>query len=415
MGGAMSNSLGLICDQCNQIRSEKDFQLNCPVCGTKLRIQYDLEKLKKAFSDQREPQEGGSFLREYCDYLPINQPELIEKVSLNEGQTALIPAGRIMGELGLEDLRFKMESQSPTSSLKDRGTSLCALKALELEYDTLCVASSGNMAASIAAYAARAGLEAVVFIQKDVSPAKIFKIMGYGPQLVRVDGDISIAIRLCRDMLKRHRWFECGPNPYRFTAKRMVAYEIVKQMGGKAPDVMIMPVGGGTGMASAYDGFLELKTMGIIESIPRLIGVQFAACAPVAIAYEMNADVIEPVEKKPCVSDALLNRTPIDGIQCVMAARKTGGKIISITDDESIDAIRQLGSHEGLFQEPAGCVSFAGLKKLILQGELKGAKSVVCTLTGHGLNSPGSAFSANESPEVVSADVASVEAYLKLV
>ncbi|RPI70299.1 MAG: pyridoxal-phosphate dependent enzyme, partial [Geobacteraceae bacterium] len=303
MGGAMSNSVGLICDNCHQIRSEEDFQLKCSVCETTLRIQYDLEKLKKAYSDQGEPQSHGSFLREYRDFLPINRPELIGKVSLNEGLTALIPSGRLQRELGLEDLRFKMESQGPTLSLKDRGTSLCALKALELGYDTLCVASSGNNAASIAAYAARAGLRAVVFIQRDLSPAKIFKIMGYGPQLVRVDGDMSIASGICREMLKRHRWFECGgPNPYRYTAKRMVAYEVVKQMGGKTPDVMVLPVGGGTGMASVYGGFLELKAMGIIASIPRLIGVQFAACAPVARAYEMNANVIEPVEKKPCVS-----------------------------------------------------------------------------------------------------------------
>ena len=411
----MSNSVGLICDNCHQLRSEEDFQLKCSVCGTTLRIQYDLEKLKKAYSDPGEPQNHGSFLRKYRDFLPINRPELIGKVSLNEGLTALIPSGRLQRDLGLEDLRFKMESQGPTLSLKDRGTSLCALKALELGYDTLCVASSGNNAASIAAYAARAGLRAVVFIQRDLSPAKIFKIMGYGPQLVRVDGDMSIASGICREMLKRHRWFECGgPNPYRYTAKRMVAYEVVQQMGGKAPDVMVLPVGGGTGMASVYGGFLELKAMGIIASIPRLIGVQFSACAPVARAYEMNANVIEPVEKNPCVSDALLNRTPIAGIQALMAARETGGKIISISDDESIDAIRQLASHEGLFQEPAGCASFAGLKKLILRRELKSAKSVVCTLTGHGLNSPGSSFSASESPAVVSADVASVEAYLKL-
>lgn len=411
----MSNAIGLACDQCEQIHGEENYRLKCPACGAPLRIQYDLGKLRNAYLNLGEIKKHESFLTEYRDFLPIDRPDLIDKVSLNEGRTALIPSERLVRELGLQDLHFKMESQGPTLSLKDRGTSLCALKALELGYDTLCVASSGNNAASIGAYAARAGLKAIVFIQRDLSPAKVFKIMGYGPRLVKVDGDMSIASRLCAEMLKRHRWFECGgPSPYRFTAKRIVAYEVVKQMGGRAPDVMLLPVGGGTGMASVYYGFSELKAMGAIPSIPKLIGVQFAACAPIARAFEMNSNEIEPVEKKPCVSDALLNRTPIAGKHTLLAARETGGKIISITDDECIDAIRQLGSHEGLFMEPAGCAAFAGLKKLIAHGELKGAKSVVCTLTGHGLNSPGSAFSVNETPEVVKADVESVEAYLGL-
>jgi len=411
----MSNVLGLICDQCGRKIDEENFQLKCPDCGITLRVQYDLDKLKRDYLSPGDHLCSGSFLRDYLNFLPISRPELIDQVSLNEGQTPLIPSIRLKKELGIEDLRFKMESHGPTLSLKDRGTSLCALKALELGYDTLCVASSGNNAASISAYAARAGLKAVVFIQRDLSTAKIFKIMAYGPQLVKVDGDMSIASRLCREMLAKHRWFECGgPSPYRFTAKRIVAYEVVKQLGGKAPDVMFVPVGGGTGMASVYCGFLELRDMGVISSLPRLIGVQFAACAPVARAYEIHANVIEPVEKKPCVSDALLNRTPIAGLQALTAARESGGQILSITDDESIDAIRQLGSREGLFLEPAGCAAFAALKKLASKGELKGAKTVVCTLTGHGLNAPSSAFSTNESPEVVSADVASVEAYLKL-
>jgi threonine synthase len=254
-----------------------------------------------------------------------------------------------------------------------------------------------------------------VFVQRDLSPAKILKIMAYGPKLVKVDGDMSIASRLCKEMQARHRWFECGgPSPYRFTAKRLVAHEVVRQLGGKAPDIMIMPVGGGTGMASAYRGFLELRDMGVIPSMPRLIGVQFAACAPIAQAYENHADTIEPVEKKPCVSDALLNRTPISGLLVLKAARETGGMILSITDDESIAAIRQLASREGLFLEPAGCAAFAALKKLVTKGEMNGAKTVVCTFTGHGLNAPSSAFIGDESPKVVPADVASAEAYLKL-
>lgn len=411
----MSNAQRLICEQCGRGIEEENFQLNCPDCRTTLRVQYDLKKLKRDFAALDDRLFSGSFLRNYQNFLPIKQPDLIDRVSLNEGQTPLIPSHRLKKELGITDLLFKIESHGPTLSLKDRGTSLCALKALELGFDTLCVASSGNNAASVSAYAARAGLKAVVFVQRDLSPAKILKIMAYGPQLVKIDGDMSIASRLCREMLARHHWFECGgPSPYRFTAKRIVAYEVVRQLGGRAPDVMILPVGGGTGMASVYCGFLELKDMGVISALPRLIGVQFAACAPVARAYDKNTDVIEPVEKKPCVSDALLNRTPIAGLQALRAVRETGGKILTITDEESIAAIRQLGSQEGLFMEPAGCAALAALKKLVSKGELKGAKTVVCTLTGHGLNAPASAFSTSESPEVVPADVASVEAYLGL-
>jgi threonine synthase len=410
----MSNATGLYCATCDTTIPESEFQMKCRQCGNPLEVRYDLEKLKTALLNRKPAGLAESALMMWKDILPIDDPALIERVSIGEAQTPLVKSANLCKEIGVADVRFKME-MGPTLSLKDRGTSLCALKALELGYDTLCVASSGNNAASVAAYAAKAGLPAIVFIQKDTAAAKMYKMLIYGARVVRIDGDMRAASRLCNEMLERHRWMQAGgPNPYRITAKRTVAYEIVQQSGGTAPDAVVIPCGGSAGMASAHTGFSEMFEMGLIDAMPRLIGVQLAACDPVTQAFEQSREEITPVEKKPSFSDALMNNNPYWGKQAIRAARETGGFLLSVSDDEVADMIRKLGSSEGLFVEPAGAVTVAGLKKLMAENRLPGLERVVCTLTGHGLNAPDAAFGSQPLPEVVSPDVKTVEAYLKL-
>jgi threonine synthase len=289
------------------------------------------------------------------------------------------------------------------------------LKALELGYDTLCVASSGNNAASVAAYAAKAGLESVVFIQKDTSPAKVFKCLVYGARVVRVDGDMSVASRICSELLERHKWMHSGgPNPYRIAAKRTAAYEIVKQLGDRAPDVIMIPCGGSAGIVAAYNGLSEMVEMGILPKIPMLVGVQLAACDPVTRAFEEGRDTVTPVEKAPSFSDALMNNNPYWGRQALIVARETGGFFVSVSDDEVANVIRELGSEEGVFAEPAGAISVAGLRKATDEGRLPNCQSAVCMITGHGLNAPNAAFDSQELPDIVAADVGAVESYLRL-
>ncbi len=410
----MSCALGLFCSVCNRMIPESQFRETCASCGRPLEFKYDLSRLKTALENRTVAGLSESSLKLWEAILPIDRPEYIERVSIGETQTPLVRSSRIGPEAGVDALFFKME-MGPTQSLKDRGTSLCALKALELGFDTLCVASSGNNAASVSAYAAKAGLPAVVFIQKDTSPSKIYKMLAYGARVVRVDGDMSAASRICGEMLRRRRWMQSGgPNPYRLAAKRTAAYEIVYQLDGKAPDAVLIPCGGSAGMVAAHRGFSEMVQMGVIPALPRLIGVQLRACEPITRAFDEARDQVTPVEKEPSFSDALMNNTPYWGNQALRAVRESGGIMVSVSDGEVADTIRKLGSTEGLFVEPAGAVPVAGLIKLSAEKRLPPVKQVVCMLTGHGLNAPRAAFESEPLPEIVAPEVEAVEAYLGL-
>lgn len=410
----MSNAKGLYCRTCDTTIPESQFKMTCEDCGKPLEIRYDLDRVKTALTGKNTIPVSGSSLMLWKDILPIDRSELVDRVSIGETQTPLVKSSYIGKELGIEDLRFKLE-MGPTQSLKDRGTSLCALKALELGYDTMCVASSGNNAASVAAYAAKANIPAVVFIQKDTSPAKIYKVLIYGARVVRVNGDMSVASKLCGQMLERHQWMESGgPNPYRLTAKRTAAYEIVRQFENRPPEAIFIPCGGSAGIVAAHIGFSEMMEMGLIPNMPRLIGVQLSACDPISQAYENGRDQVTPVDKKPSFSDALMNNNPYWGNRAVLAARETGGFFLSVTDDEVASAIRLLGSREGLFVEPAGAVSVAGLLKSLKEKRLPRLDNAVCMLTGHGLNAPGAVFGSHPLPEVIAPEVGAVESYLKL-
>jgi len=316
--------------------------------------------------------------------------------------------------MGLDELQFKVEI-GPTLSLKDRGSSLCSLKALEMGFEAMCVASSGNNAGSVAAYAARAGLPAIVFVQRDAAPAKFAKMLAYGAQVVRVDGDLNTAGRLCGQMRKHRRWMESGgPNPYRITAKRLVAYEICAQMGGEVPDAVVFPCGGCAGIVAAYSGFRELITMGLIASMPKLIGVQLTACDPVTRAFEQGRSEVIPVVKQPTISDALTNNNPYWGARAIAVVRDTGGLFISVSDEEMDSARKELGAAEGLFLEPAGAAAVAGLYKALRENRIQGLRHVVCTVTGHGLNAASTGNRNQPVPELIPPDPAAVEAYLGL-
>lgn len=408
----MGDTVGLRCDACGQIQEEQALALSCPACQAPLRIAYPPEGLARRLSATLPRRQGQSLLRQWREVLPIPHPELIDRVSLGEAPTPLLRASWLSRALGVE-LLLKIEIGPASLSLKDRGTSLCALKAVEFGHDTLCVASSGNNAASVAAYAARAGLQAVVFLQREVSAAKIRKIQASGARIIRVDGDMAAASRLCRQMAERRRWFQAGgPSPYRVTAKRTVAFEIAAQLGGGVPDAVLFPSGGCTGLVAAHLGFQELMEAGCIPRIPRLIGVQLAACDPVARAFEAGEQAVAPVTPRPSLSDALLNANPYWGAAALRAARESGGAFVSVPDEGVMAMVRALGTQEGLFVEPAGAVAVAGLARLLREGRLAGVRQVVCTLTGHGLNGASGGDGESNLLPILPPDPEAVEAYL---
>ena len=404
--------LGLVCRECGKRIPEAECALSCPDCGAPMRVMFSEASLRQALSAELPAPEGRSFLRQWRSILPISDESLIDRVSLGEAETPLLPSHRYGEKLGIPDLYFKVE-QGPTLSLKDRGTALCVLKALEFGCKTVCLSSSGNNAASVSAYGSRAGLNPVVFVQKHVSAAKIFKSLVYGGRVVRIDGDMAAARRICGEMVKRRKWFQCGgPNPYRIAAKRTFAYGIVQQL-GRAPDTVLIPCGGGAGMVAAHDAFREMFAAGVIDRMPRLVGVQLQACDPTARAFHEGRDAVTPVDKKPSLSDAIMNNNPYWGRYCLQAVRETGGTMISVSDADFIRTIRELGREEGLFTEPAGSVSVAALRYLVKVPGFENPGLTVCNLTGHGLNVPQVATDESETPGVIPPTVEAVEAFLQ--
>lgn len=403
--------VGLVCRDCGTRISESEFSLSCPKCGAPMRVEFAPGSIREALKNGLPGYDGRSYLYQWRSILPISDESLIEKVTLGGTEASLLRSHRYGPSRGINDLYFKIE-QGPTLSLKDRGTALCVIKALEAGAHTVCLASSGNNAASVSAYGSRAGLRPVVFVQKQVSAAKIFKSLVYGGKVVRIDGDMAAASRVCNEMVREKGWYQCGgPNPYRVAGKRTFAYGIVQQL-GRVPDTVIIPCGGGAGMVAAFDGFSEMLEAGIIERMPRLVGVQLEACCPTATAFRAGKDVVVPVEKKPSLSDAIMNNNPYWGKYCLQAVRSTGGTMITVSDEDFIRTIRSLGREEGIFTEPAGSVSVAALDKLVKVPGFENPGLTVCNLTGHGLNSPQVATSESEYPDTVAPTLEAVEAFL---
>ena len=408
----MSYARGLMCRSCGHQWPEKEVMLTCPDCSIPVEVNYDLEGIGRFLKSGWPQPQGATLLKQWEKLLPLSHPELIAKLSLGETQTPLIRSNSVGDKMGLDDLRFKVEI-GPTLSLKDRGSSLCSLKALELGFEAMCVASSGNNASSVAAYAARASLRAVVFVQRDATHAKFAKMSAYGAKVIRVDGDMSVASNLCMRMRDHRRWMESGgPNPYRMTTKRLVAYEIVSQMEGEVPDAVVFPCGGCAGIVAAHMGFSELVAMGLIAKMPKLIGVQLSACDPVTQAFELNRVEVTPVVKRHSFSDALMNNSPYWGKRAIDAARDSGGFFISVEDGDVAGMLVELGTEEGFFLEPAGAVAVAGLKKALNEKRLQGMSRVVCTVTGHGLNTTKDKTHEQAVPELIPPDPVRVAHYL---
>ncbi len=408
----MSFATGLICDNCQSEYPENKLLHKCPGCEAPLRMGYDLPRVKEYLSRDWPPANGRCSLEQYQKLLPITKPELIDRVTLGESQTPLLPSRVIGSEIGMTDLRFKMEI-GPSLSLKDRGSALCALKALEFGLDAMRVSSSGNNASSVAAYAARAGLKSFVFVQKDTATQKLTKMKAFDSHVLRIDGDMRIASQLGNEIAPLYPWLESGgSSPYRITAKRLVAYELVDQMSGDIPDAVIFPCGGSAGIVAADIAFKELHQMGIIPKSPKLIGAQFTACDPITTAFNKGTDQVTPIQKKPSISDALMNNNPYWGKAAIRAARDSGGFFISVSDREVVDCLKQLGAKEGIFVEPAGAVAVTAAIKIGRQKIDTGLNKVVCTITGHGLNTSFGAIEERDTPHLIPAQLSDLQRHI---
>jgi threonine synthase len=374
----------IICPRCNQ-GYELSQLLNLCRCGSPLLVRYDLARagaaLDKSLLEKRKPT-----LWRYRELLPLQDEANL--VSLGEGFTPLLEARALGGEVGLKRLWIKDEAQNPTGSFKDRGIALAVSRAKELGVKKVAIPSAGNAGGSLSAYAARAGIEAHVFMPKDTPAANQIEARQYGARLTLVDGLINDCGRIIAEKKVAEGWFDVSTlkEPYRVEGKKTMGYEIAEQLGWNLPDVIIYPTGGGTGLIGMWKAFSELEGLGWIgPKRPRMVSVQASGCAPIVKAFDEGKATAEPWQNAKTVASGLRVPQAVADFLMLRALRESNGAALSVTDEEMIAEIPRVGRAEGIFFCPEGAACVAALRRLTQDGWVKPADEVLIFNTASGL------------------------------
>jgi threonine synthase len=372
----------LACKECGT-EYELEARYVCERCFGPLEVRYDLTSLD-ADSVKRRIQAGPQNLWRYADFLPFEKPP---RYALPAGCTPLIRAPRLAERLGLGEVWVKNDAANPTHSFKDRVVSVALAKARELGYETVACASTGNLANAVAAHAAAAGLESYVFIPADLEEQKILATGVYGTKLVTVRGNYDDVNRLCTELSAEREWAFVNVNvrPYYAEGSKTLAYEIAEGLGFELPDRVVAPIASGSLFTKISRGFEEWREVGLVRGdAPAMNGAQAEGCSPVAHAYESGWDVCKPV-KPDTIAKSLAIGNPADGPYALELARRSGGSVDAVTDDEVRAGIRLLAETTGIFTETAGGVTTATLAKLAARGDIDPGERVVLVITGEGL------------------------------
>jgi threonine synthase len=321
----------------------------------------------------------------------------------------------LAAKLNLTNLHVKNEGENPTGSFKDRGMTVGVTKAVELGVKTVVCASTGNTSASLAAYAAKAGLQCIVLIPSGkIAQGKLSQAMVHGAKVMQVRGNFDQALEIVLDLSEKHKeiYLLNSINPYRLEGQKTIAYEIRDQLNGGVPDRVILPVGNAGNISAIWKGFTELKELGLISKFPKMTGIQAEGAAPIARAIKNGKREVLPVDKPETIATAIRIGAPVSWKKAMNAIRDSKGTAETVTDDEILEAQKALARSEGLFVEPASASSIAGLKKLVGNGEIDRNEVVVCIATGHGLKDPDTAIRISEKPIEVDAKTESIEGFL---
>lgn len=376
----------LICIGCGLKYSPSEVIYKCSRCGDLLSVEYD-GKLMRAKVALRWRARALSVWR-YAELLPISDRSKV--VSLGEGGTSLNRCDRLGRYLGLREVYVKNEGENPTGSFKDRGMTVGVTKALEMGMKRVACASTGNTSASLAAYAAKAGMECIVLIPSGkVALGKLVQALIYGARVIQVRGNFDDALEMVKKLCTTQPIYLLNSiNPYRLEGQKTIAFEIWDQLDGKIPDKVIIPVGNAGNISAIWKGFRELYTMGLVKNLPRMIGIQAEGAAPIANMIKMGLDEIKFVEKPETVATAIRIGSPVNWKKAARAIKESGGVAETVSDEEILSAQRLLAKMEGIFIEPASAAAIAGLIKLAKNGLVEPNDLVVCVATGHGLKDP---------------------------
>ena len=390
---------GLKCRECGRENPAEPLNV-CEFCFGPLEVVYDYATISEVISHQRISQGPLSIWR-YQDLLPASGDD---PVDIMAGFTPLLKAGNLGKRLGLNNLYIKNDSVNPSFSFKDRVVSVACTKAVEFGFDTLSCASTGNLACSVAAHAARAGIRSVVFIPSDLERGKIIGAAVYAPTLVAVDGTYDEVNRLCSEIADNYPWAFVNINmrPYYAEGSKTLGYEVAEQLGWRLPDHVVIPSASGAMFTKIWKGFNELACLGLLDGIKpfpfgpdqntvhhpavttKMHMTQAAGCSPIVTAWESGQAQVVPLRPNT-VAKSLAIGNPADGIYALRVLRESEGSAYAVPEQDIVDGIKLLAETEGIFTETAGGVTMSGLKHLAEIGAIKPDELTVVYITGNGL------------------------------
>lgn len=383
----MTTLTHLECSLCGA-RHEAGRAWNLCACGGPLLVRYDLESARRNWSREWLASSPSSMWR-YAPVLPVGNPSSL--VTLGEGWTPMVRARRYEASLGAESVWIKDEGLNPTASFKARGLSCCISMCRDLGVRRVAIGSAGNAASSAAAYAAAAGIEARIFMPRDVPQANYLECLAYGASVTLVDGLISDCGRIVAEGAARGDWFEINTlkEPYRVEGKKTMGYEVAEQLQWRLPDAIFYPTGGGVGLIGMWKAFDEMQALGWIgPERPKMIVVQAAGCAPVVKAFEEGKERAEFWQNAQTISSGLRVPKPLGDFLILQAVRASGGTCVAVEDREALRAASRVAALEGIYACPEGAACFAALERLLETGFLRRSDRIVIFNTGSGLKYP---------------------------
>ncbi len=401
----------LHCVACGRRVREEESSTRCPTCRSPLDVRYDYEYIRSRlnrYSLRNSPIKA----MKYLDFYPIENLSLV--VSLDEGGTPLYRCRKLGEAAGCSRLYIKNEGANPTGVFKDRGTIVELTKAKEHGAKAVCVASTGNMAASVAAYATIAMMPCYVLVPEGTAIGKMAQALSYGARVLQVRGTYNDAFGLTEEMSQRYNFYLAGDYAFRVEGQKSQAFEIIEQLDWRVPAAVIVPMGFGTNIAALWKGFKEFHIMGLIDRLPRLIGVQPEGCSPIVAAFNRGQEKMIPVERPNTICSALSAGDPLDGVKAVRAIKESGGCALTVSDGEILEGQQQLARLESIFVEPAGALPIAALQPLLTTARVRADEVVVCLATGNGLKDPRAALRVLPSPASIEPTMQEVDKFLKL-
>ncbi len=402
----MTYATHLSCRECNREYPLEAMNV-CDFCFGPVEVSYDYEAIRRNVT-RASIERGPASLWRYKDFLPV---DIDAAIDIGQGYTPLIHARNLGKALGLPNLYLKNDTMNPTWSFKDRVVAVAATRAREMGYEKLACASTGNLANSVSAHAAAAGMEAVVFIPDDLEQGKVVGSLIYNPTLVQVHGNYDAVNRLCAELAGSYNWAFVNVNvrPYYSEGSRTLAFEVAEQLGWRAPDHCVVPIASGSLFTKIRKGFDELAKVGLIDAPKtRMSGAQATGCSPVATAWQEGSMNFRP-QRPDTIAKSLAIGNPADGYYSLVQLRDTNGACGSVSDEEIVAGMKLLAETEGIFAETAGGVTVASLKQLAAQGRIDPGELTVAFITGAGFKTLEAVSGELKTPLQVDATMESFE------